>query len=167
MELFFFFFLIIYFCVPQHACMKVCGCVYMCMGTMIGCHMIRGVYCLISVSAVSHPCSSVRSGPRRHLIAVAIVTLCVFLKPARSLVSRVDAFLHAWPAVCGVATCTLSPNGPVKKGFPVYYQKKQSSQRKHTNTIILTWFSCVSFNKCWTINEKPKRLNHLVSFCLI
>lgn len=110
---------------------------YMCMCTRIGCHMNHGVCCLILLSAVSLPHSSVRSSPMRRLIAVTIVTLCAFLKPARSLVSPADSFLHAWPAVCREATCTLSQNGPVKKGFPVHYQKHgapRGDTHAHTHT---------------------------------
>ncbi|XP_076851573.1 uncharacterized protein LOC143502769 [Brachyhypopomus gauderio] len=47
-----------------------------------GCHLNHGDCWLIPVSAASHPPSPVRLGPRRHLMAVAIVTLCVFLMPA-------------------------------------------------------------------------------------
>lgn len=127
-----FFFIYIFLC--AWACMYESA--YVCMCTRIGCHMNHGVCCLISVSSVSHPHSSVRSSPRRHLIAVTIVTLCAFLKPARSLVSPAVSFLHAWPAVCREATCTLSQNGPVKKGFPVHYQKTWSSQRTHAHIHI-------------------------------
>lgn len=138
MELFFFSLLLLFLCarVCMHKCVLTCICVhvYQVLTWMVG------FCCLISASAASHPLSSIRSGPRRHLIAVAIVILCVFLRPARSLVSPADSFLHAWPAACLVATCMLSQNGQVKKGFPVHYPKTWSSQGKdtHTHPITLT-----------------------------
>lgn len=53
--------------------------------TGMGCHLNHRVYCLIPESSASHSPSSVHQGPRRILIAVSIVTLCVFIKPVQSL----------------------------------------------------------------------------------
>lgn len=105
-----------------------------CARTGMGCHLNHGVYRLIPESSASHSPSSVRRGPRRILIAVSIVTLCVFIKPVQSLPLLLCAVCSMQMTCHSLqGTHAWSPNMVRLKRVSLYTSKNMLETHTHTH----------------------------------
>ncbi|KAL1270154.1 hypothetical protein QQF64_032443 [Cirrhinus molitorella] len=105
-----------------------------CTRTGMGCHLNHGVYRLIPESSASHSPSSVRRGPRRILIAVSIVTLCVFIKPVQSLPLLLCAVCSMQMTCHSLqGTHAWSPNMVRLKRVSLYTSKNMLETHTHTH----------------------------------